>query len=232
MTKSDSELIVQLPIRVRRTELGANESEEACSVHCPLEKRTVTLDHCQACERFATSDFSPGFGPSLFCQVPTSVAGSPSLASNVDRSLEAVHVRAVMTPVVTCVDGELGLDEVAQLLEGRGLHSAPVVDSDGVLVGMLSKSDLVRGHARDLERSEGEVDRFPPDCLGLLVEDVMTRDVLRLRETDSLAEAARLFADRGFHQLPVVSKEEVVVGILSVLDLVRWMANQALERKD
>jgi CBS domain-containing protein len=39
-------------------------------------------------------------------------------------------------------------------------------------------------------------------------------------------EAARLLAARGVHHIPVVTKDEVVVGILSVMDLARWLATQ------
>jgi len=132
-----------------------------------------------------------------------------------------------MTAKVTCVDSELNLDELAHVFEKKHIRAAPVVEDEGVLIGMVSKSDLVRGctHEDEADASD-EGGHFPPNCVGVIVDGIMTTDVARLHETASLAEAARMFASRGVHHIPVVTKDEIVVGMLSVMDLVRWIASQ------
>ena len=62
--------------------------------------------------------------------------------------------------------------------------------------------------------------------LDVLVEDVMTVAVFWLTEAASLADVAEVFAKGTAHQMPVVSKHNVVYGIVSLLDLVRWVALQ------
>ncbi len=50
--------------------------------------------------------------------------------------------------------------------------------------------------------------------------------VFSLPEHASLAQAAALMALEGVHRIPVVAADGKVVGIVSSLDLMRWMARR------
>ena len=52
----------------------------------------------------------------------------------------------------------------------------------------------------------------------------MTPVAFTLEETAPLAYAAALMATEGVHRLPVVALDGKVVGILSSMDVLRWMA--------
>ena len=56
------------------------------------------------------------------------------------------------------------------------------------------------------------------------VEDAMTPPDVALSESASVAQAARLMATRGLDSVPVVSQDQQVVGVLTAMDLVRWLA--------
>ena len=220
------EVVAQLPVRVRRTEFGAGESPEACSVHCPMSRESVALEHCRNCERYAATVSHPEGFSSLWCRVPAQSLETEEDSGDLSEKLDRTLVRSIMTVAVTCVDSELGLSQVAAVLEKDRLHLAPVVEDEGVLLGVVSRADLVRGRSTEEDADENAPRAFPPDCIGLLVEDVMTMDVVKLSESASLSDAARLFARTGVHRVPVVARGDVVVGILSVMDLVRWIASQ------
>jgi CBS domain-containing protein len=222
-SEHQEEAVARLPVQIRRTELGSGETAEACSIRCPLSEGSVPLEHCLNCERYAATVSNSDGLPSLLCRVPAQAVEVADGSGDLSERLERTPVSTVMTAAVTCVDGELDLNEVASVLERARVHAAPVVEDQGVLLGVVSKSDLVRGRSSD-DGDEDAAGRFPPDCIGLLVEDVMTMDVVKLGESASLGEAARLFAQHGVHRIPIVSRGDVVVGILSVIDLVRWIA--------
>jgi CBS-domain-containing membrane protein len=193
-------------------------------VVCPVTGRTTPLERCEACARRVELRESPE-GPVLRCRAAPGEAAAARAEglSSIDARLEETKVRDVMMRDVVCVDDDLTLDELAQVFQRTGVRIAPVVDDDGLLLGMVSTNDLVRGG----DRLEGDRDRataFPPACLGVLVEDVMTPQVVSLFESATLAEALRVFAARGLHRIPVVTAAQQVVGILSVTDLLRWMA--------
>lgn len=50
--------------------------------------------------------------------------------------------------------------------------------------------------------------------------------VFTLPESASLSKAAALMAFEGVHRLPILSNDGKVVGILSALDVLRWLAKQ------
>lgn len=54
----------------------------------------------------------------------------------------------------------------------------------------------------------------------LLVKDIMTKDVITLKENDSLELAEKLFAKHQIRHLPVVKKGELI-GMVSKTDLMR-----------
>jgi CBS domain-containing protein len=60
------------------------------------------------------------------------------------------------------------------------------------------------------------------------VGEAMTRDLISIVETASLAEAAKILDTRKISGLPVVNPDGTVVGVLSQTDLVRARANSHL----
>ncbi|MBI1904318.1 MAG: CBS domain-containing protein [Planctomycetia bacterium] len=62
---------------------------------------------------------------------------------------------------------------------------------------------------------------------GLTVRDVMTREVLTLRDDQNMAEAAAALAERSVSGAPVVDRLGKCVGMLSAGDFVRYLARRA-----
>ncbi len=223
----NEEMTAHFPVQVRSTEYIDGETVEARSVHCSISKGSVPLEHCLNCERCVGLVSKSEGASSLWCRVPA--AAIESTPGDLGARLRRTPVSEVMTTKVICVESELNMDELARIFDKKHLRAAPVVDDAGVLIGMVSKSDLVRGCSSE-DEDEGDAfdegGHFPPNSVGVIVDGIMTKDVARLRETASLAEAARMFSSRGVHHLPVVTKDELVVGMLSVMDLARWIASQ------
>ena len=74
---------------------------------------------------------------------------------------DAIHTQArlvsdVMTPQAVTVHQTTDVADLVELMNARGLKSLPVVDDQARVVGMVSRSDLVRVRARadDLVRHE------------------------------------------------------------------------------
>ncbi len=67
-------------------------------------------------------------------------------------------VSEVMTTHVISIPARGDLAEAAELMISTGIKSLPVIDDSGDLVGVLSRSDLIRVRARADEVIEREVD--------------------------------------------------------------------------
>jgi CBS domain-containing protein/nitroimidazol reductase NimA-like FMN-containing flavoprotein (pyridoxamine 5'-phosphate oxidase superfamily) len=131
-----------------------------------------------------------------------------------------MRIDELMSSPATTVRPEVPITEAGRLLLGHGITAVCVVDSDGHLAGVVSRSDLLRhrlvrdprAHLRPVLDDETE----PPHT----VADVMTKDVLALPPSADEADAAEMMLERRIRSIPVV-EDGRVVGIVSVTDLLR-----------
>jgi CBS domain-containing protein len=139
---------------------------------------------------------------------------------------------------VVSVDATMPLREVERLLSERGIGGAPVVDSSGKVVGIVSIRDLVDRYADDPDarprRGRGadafateeplEEDEAPFASEDLDAEDtagdVMTPEVHWVPVEAGLGDIARAMARHRVHRLLVKDGERYVglIGTLDVLD--------------
>jgi CBS domain-containing protein len=144
-----------------------------------------------------------------------------------------MHAVDVMTSDVITVDPDMTVQALAALLAANGISGAPVVDSSGGLVGIISEGDLLHraeiGTAqRHRERRRSWwLDHFASDLAreyvkshGRAVKDLMTRDVVTVTEDTDLAEVADLLEAKRIKRVPVM-REGKVVGIISRANIVR-----------
>jgi CBS domain-containing protein len=155
------------------------------------------------------------------------------------KPVSSVRVSDVMTRNVVCVEQSLSVEALTSLFLERGFSAAPVVDDNGKPVGVVSKTDLLREVQDRADTEEHVPDRRVGRQeerveLGLgfqitriaraTVGEIMTPIPLTLSEDAPLSEAAALITLGGVHHLPVVRQDGKVVGILSALDVVCWLA--------
>jgi CBS domain-containing protein len=147
----------------------------------------------------------------------------------------------LMTREVVAVTPETPAREIARVLLAHGISAAPVVDSSGLAIGMVSEGDLIGRNETDREArrdwwlallAEGET--LHPDFLGSLrnpsrtAREIMSAPVVTVSETAEAPEIARLLATYRIKRVPVV-REGRIVGIVSRADLVRALAANHLE---
>lgn len=106
--------------------------------------------------------------------------------------------------------------EAAQLLARHRIGAVPVIEAER-LVGILSERDIVRALAHSAE-SLGKT----------RVRALMTPDVFVARETDALDAVLELMSTKRIRHLPVVDRDGVVIGIVTLGD-VAWARERELE---
>jgi CBS domain-containing protein len=138
-----------------------------------------------------------------------------------------MRVKEIMTSPVVMVGPDHHLKNVARLLVELKIGAVPVIDEDGRLAGILSEADLVELEAVQDPRAHA----LPAPAAApvpVTVRDLMTTDVVTLRETDDVAEAARLMLGHGYRSIPVVTGGRVV-GIVARQDLLGVLARRDTE---
>lgn len=110
---------------------------------------------------------------------------------------------------VTTASPTMTLAEVANKLAAKRIGAIVVVGARGEVAGIISERDIIRALAG-----------AGPDCLTRPVSEVMTREVVTSRETDTLDELMAMMTARRFRHLPVVT-DGALVGIISIGDVVK-----------
>ena len=153
------------------------------------------------------------------------------------------NVKDLMNPDIMTVADEMTTDELARYLIEREISGAPVVDSQGHLIGVVSMTDIGRSMAEpsDVEslRSSGFYrDIAAADVMledpgeryveegAVMVRDVMTPVIHQVPVTASVAEAARIMVDQHIHRL-VVTQGKEPVGIITSMDVLKMVAEQS-----
>lgn len=143
-----------------------------------------------------------------------------------------LKAKDVMTPDPVCIGPSATIRELAHLFEKHGISGAPVVDQADRVVGVVSKTDLIRRCSEGtddippaylfevLAEQGGEEDASEviPEPL-VCVEDFMTEDPLMVGPDLSAAAVARMMFEKRIHRVIVADDEKVPIGIITSLDL-------------
>ena len=140
----------------------------------------------------------------------------------------------IMTRDTATVTPETPVPDLVRMLLARGISGAPVVDKDGMLVGMVTEGDLVRRAELGTERHRGAWASFFTGTAvlareyvrshGLQVSDVMTQGAVAVTPETKLGEIADLMEGRRIRRVPVV-QDGKVLGIVSRANLLRAWAS-------
>lgn len=163
-----------------------------------------------------SSESSFNMTPGIIDLKKETVRRGHTMNSAIERLL-SLRVVDIMAKRVVTVSPEQSMADAASLLLKSKVSGAPVVDSRGHCVGILSATDYVR--------REGEAHRQQDDVAAGLVRQSMSPAVETIAEEATLMEAARKLCSLHIHRLPVVADDGRVVGWISSLDVVAAMIN-------
>lgn len=151
-----------------------------------------------------------------------------------------LKAKDIMVADPVCVELSTTIRQLARVFEENEISGAPVVNQEGVVVGVVSKTDLIR------RCSEGTLD-VPPAFLFeviaeqsgddeetsdviaeplVCVEDFMTEDPVTVSPSTPLDTVASLMFEKRIHRVVVVDQEKFPLGIITSLDLLGAFRNK------
>ncbi|EMI16511.1 Cystathionine beta-synthase, core domain protein [Rhodopirellula maiorica SM1] len=142
-------------------------------------------------------------------------------------------VEAWMSTSISAVDREATVRDVLELMKSKNVSSIPVVDSEGNVVGIVTRGDLANVVLSTDQILDSDYPHFE-DCLWAVeliqrrfgtdkVTEVMSENVALVHPETTMNDAAKQMADDGFHHL-AVTKNKKLLGMLSASDFVRLVA--------
>ena len=152
------------------------------------------------------------------------------------RPLLSLTAADLMSTALVVVPQSMSLQGAARLLSRANVSGAPVVDSDGRCVGVLSASDFVawadKGERAAKQRTTScdcaysawqimDAEDLPQDQ----VEHHMTADPVTAAPVTVIDQLARMMVDAHIHRIIVVDAELRPVGIVSSTDILAAVAH-------
>jgi CBS domain-containing protein len=159
--------------------------------------------------------------------------------------LAPCSVSELMTDNPLSIPSDATALEAVQLLTARRFSAAPVINEAGHPVGVVSRSDLLKGLLvlKDIDRSLEDdwfqcgnmisddtsvsVKNWNPQLDVVTVSEIMTPLVIGLAPDDSIERAVELMLTEQVHRLFVMDDDGVLIGVISTFDILRNLKAQA-----
>jgi len=146
--------------------------------------------------------------------------------------MEHLMVKQVMTEGVQSIRANEDLSLLYDLMGDYHCRHMPVVDSEGVVIGVISQRDLMSSVMGDMGGLP--IGQLRDLLANTKVEEIMSTDVETVDPECDLEEAAEIMLENKIGCLPVVESNGRLVGILTESDFVRWVRdhNQSVPAGD
>lgn len=138
--------------------------------------------------------------------------------------------RDVMTREPVCVEPWMTMIQLARMLSEYEISGAPVVDNQGCVIGMVSKTDLIQrcldglegtppGFLFEMLAATGSASREMTAASEVRVEDFMSSDLVAVSPDTALTRIAALMSENRIHRVVVVDEKRKPIGIITSLDV-------------
>jgi CBS domain-containing protein len=145
---------------------------------------------------------------------------------------ESMKAQDFMTKnVSSCIENQT-VEDAANLMLDKHYSVVPVVDSSGVLVGILTQSDFISKEVEvphalaslklllGVTHYNGDVEEIYANSKKRLLKDIMTKNLKTVAPDTSLDSVVALMEDQNLKRIPVV-EDNKLVGIITRRDLLR-----------
>lgn len=127
-----------------------------------------------------------------------------------------MQVREIMTSPAQIIDHKASIKELAEKMKSENLGALPVCDGDRLL-GMVTDRDIViRAVAMDKPLGSASA------------KEVMSERVSFVHEDDDIEDAEKKMCEHQVRRLPVVDRNDRLVGMVTMADIARKTHRQDL----
>jgi CBS-domain-containing membrane protein len=150
-----------------------------------------------------------------------------------------MNVASVMTTRVTTATPETRVRELWRLLFVKHINSIPVVDKENLLLGLITKEDLLKGLYPDYQEyfvdatgvADFEVMENKVKEMGnTKAQELMNTRVIFTREATPMMRALSRMIVRSLDQLPVLSDNDEVIGMVTKGDIFYALFKKSIKK--
>lgn len=145
--------------------------------------------------------------------------------ANLPREREpAILAYQVMTAPVVSLQPDTRLTEAWRVFRERRFRHIPVLNEVGRIYGIISDRDLLRYAAVN-----GRVPPYGEDSpeSQMMIRDMVKTRVVTATPDTEIRQIARVLFEKRIGAMPVVNREEQLIGIITRADILRTLVNTA-----
>lgn len=135
-----------------------------------------------------------------------------------------MFVSRSMTQKVVTISKDADIIEAKELMEQHQIRHLPVIEPDGLLIGMITDRDLRSALPAAFFKTENPAEKMPV-LPSIKVKEIMSQNLVTLSPMDTIQDALLLIQKTLVGALPVVDNKGNLKGIVSVRDLLRAFIN-------
>ena len=152
-----------------------------------------------------------------------------------------LKAKEIMTTELITVSPQTEVLQAARLLLKHRINGLPVVDEEGVLVGILCQSDLIAQQKKlpipsfftfldglFTISSAKQIEKQVRKIAAITVEQAMTPNPVFVEPDTDIEAVAALMVDSGFHTIPVLD-DGVLVGVVGKEDVLKTLTAKSLD---
>ncbi|MDD5454988.1 MAG: CBS domain-containing protein [Candidatus Ratteibacteria bacterium] len=148
-----------------------------------------------------------------------------------------MEVKEIMTKDINYISPETNAYEALKMLQKMQISGLPVIDDNNKLMGMFTEKEALAAILPSYIEKVGRfVYRENPKASkqklsafrNAKVKDFMRCEVVTVDEDTNLYEAARIMLTQKIRRIPVINKDNVVVGVVSRGDIVKALFEEQI----
>lgn len=137
-----------------------------------------------------------------------------------------VPVAEIMTKELITLTLTDNLYDAERLFKKHKIRHIPIVKEDK-LIGVLSYSDLLKISYADVLDDADELMDVPSVVYDMYsIGQVMAKVVVSSFPTTTIKEVTEILAKQSFHSIPIVNENNILKGIVTTTDLLKYFLNQ------
>ena len=132
-------------------------------------------------------------------------------------------VQEWMTKEVFHIGPDTSMMKASRLMKDKDIRRLPVVDDNMRVIGILSDRDVKE--ASPSKATTLDMHELYYLLSELKVKDIMTKNPVCAKETDSVEGVALILMEKGFGGMPVVDDDNKLVGIITESDIFKVLTS-------
>jgi acetoin utilization protein AcuB len=132
-----------------------------------------------------------------------------------------MFISKVMTRNVVTIDKNADISAAQEKMAEHRIRHLPVVEENNLLIGIVTDRDIRSALPSSQSVEKDDMKKI----ISSKIDEIMTKNPVSISPFDTIQDALLLLQKKRFGSLPVVDRQEKLIGIITTRDLLREFIN-------